>query len=68
MNPLGFKWVIKTKLSSYGSLDKLKVMLVAKGYEQEEGIDYIETYSPVVRIATIRMVLHAATIQKLDIK
>lgn len=47
--------------------------MVAKGYEQEEGVDFLETYSPVVRTATVRMILHLAVterwkIQQLDVK
>jgi len=53
MNVLGSKWVFQTKLNADGSLDKLKARLVAKGFDQEEGIDYLETYSPVVRSATV---------------
>ena len=41
---------------------------MAQGNNQEEGIDYLETYSPVVRIATVRVVLHLATIMKWEVK
>lgn len=68
MHVLGSKWVFRTKLNADGSLDKLKARLVGKGFDQEEGIDYIETYIPVVRTATVRLVLHVATIQQWEIK
>ena len=68
MHVLGCKWVFRTKLNADGSLDKLKARLVAKGFDQEEGIDYLETYSPVVRTATVRTVLHVATIMGWEIK
>lgn len=68
MNILGCKWVFRTKLNADGTLDRLKARLVAKGYDQEEGVDYLETYSPVVRTATVRLILHAATVFKWDIK
>ena len=68
MHVLGNKWVFRTKLNADGSLDKLKARLVAKGFDQEEGIDYMETYSPVVRTATVRSVLHVATIMNWEIK
>lgn len=42
LKPLGCRWVFRTKLLSDGSLDKLKTRLVAKGYEQEEGVDFFE--------------------------
>jgi len=68
ITPLGCRWVFKTKLRADGSLDRLKARLVAKGYEQEEGVDYVETYSHVVRTATVRSILHVATIHKWEIK
>jgi hypothetical protein len=68
ITPLGCRWVFKTKLKADGTLDRLKARLVAKGYEQEEGVDYMETYSPVVRTATVRTILHVATINKWEIK
>lgn len=68
IQPLGCKWVFKTKLLADGSLDKLKARLVAKGYEQEEGVDFIETYIPVVRTTTVRTILHVATIKKWETK
>ena len=55
-------------MNADGSLQKLKARLVAQGYNQAEGIDYLETYSPVVRTATVRGVLHLATIMQWDIK
>ena len=68
MNILNSRWVFKTKLKPDGTVDKLKARLVAKGFEQEEGLDYLETFSPVVRTATIRMVLDVATKKKWPIK
>ncbi|KAG7539479.1 Ribonuclease H-like superfamily [Arabidopsis suecica] len=68
VNLLGCRWIFKTKINADGTLDKLRSRLVAKGYEQEEGIDFLETYSPVVRTATVRMVLHTAVTERWDIK
>ena len=68
MNVLGSKWVFRIKLLADGSLDKYKSRLVAQGFNQEEGIDYLETYSPVVRSATVRAVLHLATIMNWELK
>ena len=68
MHVLGSKWVFRTKLHADGTLNKLKARIVAKGFLQEEGIDYLETYSPVVRTPTVRLVLHLATALNWDIK
>lgn len=65
---LGFRWIHKRKLNADGTMKKLRSCLVAKGNEQEEGIDFLETFSPVVRTATIRTVLHVAVTKKWDIR
>jgi hypothetical protein len=51
------------KYKADGSLDKYKAHLVAKGYKQHYGIDYQDTFSPVVKPATIRVVLSLAVSQ-----
>ena len=53
-NPVGVKWVYKTKLNEKGEIDKHKARLVAKGFSQQPGIDYGETFAPVARLDTVR--------------
>lgn len=60
MNIVGSKWVFRIKRRADGSIDRYKARLVAKGYHQQPGIDFSETYSPVIKPITIRTVLSMA--------
>ena len=57
---IGVKWIFKTKLNEKGEVEKYKARLVACGYGQEHGVDYLEVYAPVARMDTIRILVALA--------
>ena len=61
------RWVLKKKINSDGSVGTYKARLVAKGFQQQEGIDYDETFSPVVRFESVRTVLSLAASLDLNV-
>ena len=63
--PLGSKWIFKRKMKPDGTIDKYMTRLVVKGYRQKEGLDYFDTYSPVTRITSIRMLIALAAVHDL---
>jgi Reverse transcriptase (RNA-dependent DNA polymerase) len=67
-NIVDCKWVFKTKRNSNGTVQRHKTRLVVKGYTQEEGIDFIETFSPVIKPSTIRLIVTLAVTSNWPIK
>lgn len=65
--PLRCKWVYKVKTYSDGSVERYKARLVIKGFSQVKGVDYNETFSPVVRYATVRYLMSMAVKMNLKI-
>ncbi|KAL9241610.1 hypothetical protein vseg_015702 [Gypsophila vaccaria] len=71
-NVVGCKWVFRIKYHPNGTIEKYKARLVAKGFHQRPGLDYSETFSPVVKPSTIRLILslvvsHGWPIRQLDV-
>ena len=60
---VGNKWIFRVKYNPDGSISKYKARLVAKGFHQTHGVDFFETFSPVVKPCTVRIILSLAVMQ-----
>ncbi|KAI5335497.1 hypothetical protein L3X38_025630 [Prunus dulcis] len=72
-NIVGCRWIYTMKLKAYGSIERYKARFVAKWYTQKYGVDYKETFVPLAKINTIRVLLSLAAnldwpLHKFDVK
>lgn len=67
-NVIGSKWVFKIKHNSAGEIEQFKARLVAQSHKQIEGIDFFDTYSPVIKRKTIRLIMALAVENGWDLR
>jgi hypothetical protein len=66
-NCIDTKWVFKIKTLPNGQIDKYKARLCARGFIQRHGVDYFDTFAPVIRTESLRMLLAHAAVEDLEI-
>ncbi|KAI3441648.1 AAA domain-containing protein [Psidium guajava] len=70
---VSYRWIYKVKIRSNGNIERYKACLVARGFSQEYGIDYEETFAPVTKMTSVHTLLAIASIRnwplfQLDVK
>jgi len=65
---IGCRWVYKIKYQSNGTIERYKARLVAKGYNQMKGLDFLDTFAPVAKLTTLRLILALAAAKDWDLK
>ncbi|MGB9152505.1 MAG: reverse transcriptase domain-containing protein, partial [Alphaproteobacteria bacterium] len=68
VNIMDYRWLFRVKLNSSGKVERYKARLVAKGFTQKEGIDYNETFAPVVKYKSLRIILALAYMLNYELK
>ena len=71
--PIGCRWMFKINHNADGTVNRFKAQLIAKGYAQTHGIDYEETFAPVAKMITVRMIIALAVakgwhLHQMDVK
>ena len=62
------RWVFRVKYKPDGSINRFKARLIAKGFQQTQGLDYFETFSPIIKQPTVRVVITLAVTDGWDVQ
>jgi Reverse transcriptase (RNA-dependent DNA polymerase) len=67
VNIISSRWVFKVKRLPNGQINRYKARVVARGFSQQYGVDYYETFAPVIRMESLRILLAIAAIEDLEV-
>lgn len=62
-NVVGYKWIFTIKYNADGTVELYKSRLVAQGFTQQEGVDYLDTFSHVAKLTSVKLLLSLASIK-----